>query len=92
MDASRQVAPERPEFATLAADLRAVMKRQKEAAAVAKAEAARLTGAAVMAKAMDLFGQGKISGADLVRLHALRLRLEEALPVGANSTTPANAG
>ena len=70
--------PDRPEFSALIADLRSIVKRQD--ATIAKAEAARRNASEVMAKAARLFGEGKISGHDLSVLHALRMRLDLALP------------
>ncbi len=47
---------------------------------VAKAEAARRNATVVMAKAAQAFVDGRISGADYMRRHAVRLRLDAALP------------
>lgn len=73
--------PERPEFTALIGDLRALARRQDN---VAKAEAARRNAAEIMAKAAQAFVSGRISPADFVRLHAVRLRLDAqlALPGG----------
>ena len=69
--------PERPEFARLVFELRALVRQQADAA---KAEAARRNATEVMAKAAQAFADGRISGADYMRLHAVRLRLDARLP------------
>ncbi len=64
---------ERPEYDRLLGELRVLGRRQDE---VAKAERQRLTATLIMRQVSELFEQGKISGADLAKLHALRLRLD----------------
>ncbi len=71
--------PNRPEFQRLVHDLRALVKEQASGA-LAKADFARRNANNVMAKAMAAFDEGKITGHDLSVLHALRMRLDLALP------------
>ena len=74
MDEDNTTPPaERPEYDRLLGELRVLARRQDE---VAKAERQRLTATLIMRQAATLFEQGKISGADLAKLHALRLRLD----------------
>ncbi len=68
-----------PDFLALVSDLRLLVKRQQDAT-IAKAEAARRNASAVMAKAAEAFAHGRITAHDLTRLHAIRLRLDAALP------------
>ncbi len=69
---------QRPAFDALVCDLRALVKEQD---IIAKAEAARCAGTEVMRRAADLFAAGRITGAELTRLHAVWLRLEAQLPL-----------
>ena len=77
-DNSTTPAFERSEFDALVRDLR---ERATQQDAVTKAEAAGRTADAVMARAAELFAVGHITGAELTRLHAVRLRLEAQLPL-----------
>jgi hypothetical protein len=64
----------RPEFDALVADLRRLAQRQE----VAKA---RHNANEVMERAAELFKAGRITGADYIKLHAARLRLDAELPL-----------
>ena len=77
-DDSATPPPERPAFDALVTVLRALVRRQE--GGIQKAEQRRRDVSAVMAKAATLFGEGRISAHDVVRLHALRLRLDLTLP------------
>ncbi len=70
--------PARPEYNKLVFELRDLVRRQET---VAKAEAARRNATLVMKRAGEMFAKGEISGADLTRLHALRMRLDAMLPL-----------
>ncbi len=73
MDDNNAPPEARPEYDRLLGELRVLARRQDE---VAKAERQRLSATLIMRQASELFEQGKISGADLAKLHALRLRLD----------------
>ncbi len=66
--------PARPEYDRLVFELRALVRDQH-------IDKARATGAEVMQRAEILFKARRISGADLTRLHALRMRLDAMLPL-----------
>ena len=68
----------RPEYAKLVCELRDLVRRQET---VAKAEAARRAGVEVMRHASEMFAKGEITGAELTRLHAVRLRLDALVPL-----------
>ncbi len=73
------IAPaERPEFDSLVFSLCKLVRDQR----ISKA---RNTGVEVMQRAEALLKAGKISAVDLCRLHAIRLRLDAALPEGERS-------
>ena len=77
-DETDGASPPRPAFDALVADLRAFVKRQEQET-IAKAEAARRNASEVMRKAAEMFGRGELSPSELVRLHALRMRLDGGL-------------
>ncbi len=61
------------------------MRKQTEADNVQRAEQRRRDTGAVMQRAAELFGQGKLAAIDIARLHALRMRLDGGLlPEGRN--------
>ncbi len=68
----------RPHFDALVADLKQLVRRQET---VAKAEAARRNATLVMQRASEMFAKGEITGAELTRLHAVRLRLDALVPL-----------
>ncbi len=65
----------RPEFDALVNDLRRLVHDQH----VQKAQRTQANTAAVMAKAMDAFHAGRITGRDLSFLNAVAIRLQENL-------------
>lgn len=76
-EAANTTQPARLEFDALVCDLRALV-RQERHATITKAEVSRKAANETMAKAAALFAEGRITGADLCRLHALRMRLDLA--------------
>ena len=68
-----------PEFTALINGLRALIRKRQDVT-IAKAEAARRNASEVMRKAASLFAEGRISAHDLSTLHAVRMRLDLALP------------
>ncbi len=68
-----------PEFTALANSLRALVRQQQDAT-ISKAGAARKTASEVMQQAELLFKAGRITAHDVNVLHAVRMRLDLALP------------
>ena len=67
-----------PEFQRLVSELRATTQRQDGVAKARHVAAARQNANAVMSRAMKAFAKGEISGADLARLNAVKIRLDDA--------------
>ena len=75
-------APEaRPEFDQLVFSLRDLVRRQAQNDTIQKAEAARRNAMLVMQRASEMFSKGEITGAELTRLHAVRLHLDALVPL-----------
>ena len=70
--------PARAEYDKLVFELRDLAHRQE---LVAKAQSARRNATLVMKRAGEMFAKDEITGAELTRLHALRMRLDAMLPL-----------
>ena len=59
----------------------ALAAAEGDADTIQKAEAARRNATLVMQRASEMFSKGEITGAELTRLHAVRLRLDALVPL-----------